>query len=46
MDPWGLLGSEYDVIEKTDVLRGLIDTFALLYPQLFDIDLRTQAARL
>lgn len=46
LDPWGLLGSEYDVIEKTDVLRGLIDTFTVMFPQLYDIDLRTQAARL
>lgn len=46
LDPFGVLGSEYGAIDKSNVLRGLIDTFALLYPQLYDIDLRTQAARL
>jgi pimeloyl-ACP methyl ester carboxylesterase len=28
------------------VLRGLVDTFALLYPQLYDIDFRRDVARL
>ncbi len=46
LDPFGVLGSEYSVIEKTDVLRGLIDTFAIMYPQLYDIDLRETASRL
>jgi proline iminopeptidase len=46
LDPFGILGSEYDVVEKTNVLRGLIDTFALLYPQLYGIDFRRDAARL
>ncbi len=46
LDPWGTLGSEYSVIEKADVLRGLIDTFTVLYPQLYDIDLRESANRL
>lgn len=40
LDPFGVLGSEYDVIEKANVLRGLIDTFAVLYPQLYGIDFR------
>jgi pimeloyl-ACP methyl ester carboxylesterase len=44
--PWGLLGSEYAFVDKPIVLRGLVDTFALLYPQLYDIDLREQAATL
>ena len=46
LDPFGILGSEYNLVEKTSVLRGLIDTFALLYPQLYGIDLRRDAARL
>jgi pimeloyl-ACP methyl ester carboxylesterase len=46
LDPFGMLGSEYDVIAKTNVLRGLIDTFAVLYPQLYDLDLREEASRL
>lgn len=44
--PWGLLGSEYAFVDKANVLRGLVDTFAVLYPQLYDVDLRTEAARL
>jgi pimeloyl-ACP methyl ester carboxylesterase len=46
LDPFGVLGSEYAFIEKTTVLRGLIDTFALLYPQLYDLDLRESVPRL
>lgn len=46
LDPFGMLGSEYDAIAKTNVLRGLIDTFAVLYPQLYGLDLRQEAARL
>jgi pimeloyl-ACP methyl ester carboxylesterase len=40
LDPFGVLGSEYSFIEKASVLRGLIDTYYLLYPQLYDLDLR------
>ena len=40
LDPFGALGSEYTFLEKTAVLRGLIDTFAAMYPQLYDLDLR------
>jgi proline iminopeptidase len=46
LDPFGMFGSEYNLIEKTTVLRGLIDAFTLLYPQLYDIDLRERAASL
>jgi pimeloyl-ACP methyl ester carboxylesterase len=46
LDPFGILGSEYDLVGKTNVLRGLVDTFALLYPQLYDIDFRRDVARL
>ena len=46
LDPFGALGSEYDFIQKTNVLRGLIDTFAVVYPQLYDIDFRESVARL
>lgn len=41
-----MLGSEYTFIEKTNVLRGLIDTFSILYPQLYSLDFRRDAARL
>jgi hypothetical protein len=33
-----LLGSEYAPIDRVDVLRGLVDTFATLYPRLQRID--------
>jgi pimeloyl-ACP methyl ester carboxylesterase len=46
LDPFGVLGSEYTFIEKANVLRGLIDTFALLYPQLYDLDFRQTVKRL
>ena len=34
--PFGVLGSEYTLPEKMNVLRGLIDTFSVIYPQLAD----------
>jgi len=43
---YGVLGSEYAPIEKANVLRGLIDVFWALYPQLQEIDLRRDAPRL
>jgi proline iminopeptidase len=46
VDPFGITGAEYSFIDKVNVLRGLIDTFALLYPQLYEVDLRVEAARL
>ncbi len=46
LDPFGLLGSEYNFIEKANVLRGLIDTFTLTYPQLYEIDFRDSVRRL
>jgi pimeloyl-ACP methyl ester carboxylesterase len=46
LDSFGLLGSEYNVIEKANVLRGLMDTFAILYPQLYGIDFRRDVPRL
>jgi proline iminopeptidase len=46
LDPFGVLGSEYTFIEKTNVLRGLIDTFAFMYPQLQDLDFRQSATSL
>ena len=46
LDPFGVLGSEYGLIDKANVLRGLIDTFEQLYPQLYDLDLRERVPRL
>ena len=46
LDPFGVLGSEYTFIEKANVLRGLIDTFTVMYPQLYDLDFRVAVPRL
>jgi pimeloyl-ACP methyl ester carboxylesterase len=40
LGPWGVLGSEYNLVEKVNVLRGLIDMFTVMYPQLQEIDFR------
>jgi proline iminopeptidase len=45
----GMLGIgavEYDLVDKVNVVRGLVDTFAVLYPQLQDLDLRRDVAEL
>ncbi|MCB9418910.1 MAG: alpha/beta hydrolase [Ardenticatenaceae bacterium] len=44
--PWGILGSEYSLVEKVNVLRGLIDMFTVMYPQLQGIDFRQDVPRL
>jgi pimeloyl-ACP methyl ester carboxylesterase len=46
MDQFGLKGSEYNLVEKVNVLRGLIDMFSVMYPQLQAVDLRRDAAKL
>ncbi len=46
LDPFGMTGSEYNLIEKANVLRGLIDTFTVMYPQLYALDFRRDATRL
>jgi proline iminopeptidase len=42
--PWGVLSSEYSLIDKVNVLRGLLDVFAILYPQIQEVDFRRDAA--
>ncbi|MDQ1295102.1 MAG: proline iminopeptidase, partial [Actinomycetota bacterium] len=44
--PMGILASEYSLIDKVNVVRGLIDTFAVLYPQLQGIDFRRDVREL
>ena len=44
--PWGMLGSEYSIVDKANVMRGLIDMFSLMYPQLQEIDFRTDVPSL
>jgi pimeloyl-ACP methyl ester carboxylesterase len=46
LGPWGILGSEYNLVEKVNVLRGLIDMFTIMYPQLQEIDFRQDVPRL
>ena len=46
LGPWGILGSEYNLVEKVNVLRGLIDMFAVMYPQLQNIDFRKTVKQL
>jgi pimeloyl-ACP methyl ester carboxylesterase len=44
--PFGIGGSEYGFIENANVLRGLLDTFSLMYPQLQAIDFRVDVPSL
>ena len=37
---------EYNLVEKVNVLRGLVDMFTIMYPQLEEIDLRQDAPEL
>lgn len=41
-----MLASEYNLIEKFNVLRGLMNTFTVLYPQLQGLDFRRDVTRL
>ncbi len=41
-----LAGSEYGLYDKLNFVRGLLDTFGVVYPQLWDVDFRKQAKRL
>ena len=44
--PYGVLASEYNLVEKFNVLRGLLDMFTVMYPQLQEIDFRRDVKRL
>ncbi|GAA4001469.1 hypothetical protein GCM10022631_10030 [Deinococcus rubellus] len=44
--PYGVFGSEYNLIERFDVLRGLMDMFTVMYPQIQNIDFRRDARTL
>lgn len=46
LGPWNVLGSEYNFVEKINVLRGFLDTAFILYPRLQDIDFRRDVPRL
>ena len=38
--------SEYSPLDTVNIVRGLLDTYSVLYPQLQDLDLRQSAAEL
>ncbi|MEO8246204.1 MAG: alpha/beta fold hydrolase [Chloroflexota bacterium] len=44
--PFGVLASEYGFVDKANVIRGLVDMFSLMYPQLQEIDFRTDVTQL
>ena len=44
--PWGILAGEYNLVERANVLRGLIDMFTVMYPQLQGLDFRRDVTRL
>lgn len=41
-----LFSSEYGILDKINYLRGILDTFNAIYPQLYDIDLKKEYAQL
>jgi pimeloyl-ACP methyl ester carboxylesterase len=41
-----LAGSEYGLYDKLNWFRGALDTLGIVYPQLWDVDFRTQATQL
>jgi pimeloyl-ACP methyl ester carboxylesterase len=44
--PFGVLASEYSLVDKVNVIRGLIDMFTVMYPQLQHLDFRRDVPRL
>lgn len=46
LGPYAIFGSEYNFVEKVNVLRGLIDMFSIMYPQIQEIDFRQDVPRL
>jgi proline iminopeptidase len=46
MGPLRNMAEEYSLVEKVNVVRGLLDMFSVLYPQLAGVDLRRDTPRL
>ncbi len=44
--PFGIMAEEYTFIERFSVLRGLMDMFAVMYPQLQEVDFRVDVPSL
>ena len=43
---WGIKGSEYNLVEKVNVLRAALDMFSVMYPQLQGLDFRRDVPNL
>jgi pimeloyl-ACP methyl ester carboxylesterase len=43
---FGVGGREYSFVDNVNLLRGLLDMFSLMYPQLQDVDFRADVPRL
>jgi pimeloyl-ACP methyl ester carboxylesterase len=43
---FGILGSEYSFIDKANAIRGLVDMFSLMYPQIQQVDFRADVPAL
>lgn len=41
-----LFASEYGILDKINYLRGIVNTFNAVYPQLYDVDLRVDCTKL
>jgi pimeloyl-ACP methyl ester carboxylesterase len=46
VNPLGVMASEYSLVEKINVMRGLFDMFSVMYPQLQEIDFRKDTTKL
>ena len=44
--PFGILAEEYALVERFSVIRGLMDMFAVMYPQLQEVDFRANVPSL
>jgi pimeloyl-ACP methyl ester carboxylesterase len=43
---FGLFGREYSFVENANLIRGLVDMFSIMYPQLQEIDFRSSVPTL
>ena len=43
---FGLLGREYSFVDNANLIRGLVDMFSVMYPQLQGVDLRSDVPAL
>lgn len=46
LGPWGIKGSEYNMVEKVNVMRAALDMFSIMYPQIQGVDFRKDVLRL